>query len=306
MTTPPNQNLERFAAAIQSRREELLQTWRLEVRRLPNALPLDIPTLNDHIPGLLEELTSALLSGQFESVLDLQLEHSPRIHGVERFRAGFDIVEVVAEYNILREVLLSVAEREKLEPSSDLNRILNRVIDRGIAIAVDTFAKERAIELQQRREEHLSFVMHDLRTPLSAIHTAGLILERSIPADVKMGRVTNMLQLQRRNVDRLKALLKEATQEQYNIAASTVGELGVECREFELWPVIEDLIADLKPLWENAPVQISNLVPTDLTVFADSLLLAKVFQNLFSNAIRVTEAGEIIIGAERIENGVRC
>jgi signal transduction histidine kinase len=149
--------------------------------------------------------------------------------------------------------------------------------------------------------------MHDLRTPLSAILTAGLILEKSIPTEVKTGRVTNMLQLQRRNVDRLKALLKEATQEQYNIAASTIGELGVECREFELWPLIEDLIGDLKPLWEKVPVQILNLVPTDLTVFADALLLTKVFQNLFSNAIKYTRAGEITIGAERTsKNAVRC
>jgi signal transduction histidine kinase len=133
-----------------------------------------------------------------------------------------------------------------------------------------------------------------------------LILEKTIPAEAKTGRVTNMLQLQRRNVDRLNALLKEATQEQYNIAASTVGELGVECREFELWPLIEDLIADLKPLWEKVPVQILNVVPTDLTVFADGLSLAKVFQNLFSNAIRYTQTGQIIFGAECIDRNVRC
>src|SRR5262249_37839 len=142
---------------------------------------------------------------------------------------------------------------------------------------------------------------------LSAIHTAGLILEKSIPAEVKTDRVTNMLQLQRRNLDRLTALLKEATQEQYNIAASTVGQLGVERREFELWPLIEDLIGDLKPLGEKVPVQILNLVPTDLAVFADALLLTKVFQNLFSNAIKYTHAGQITIGAERAgDKGVRC
>jgi hypothetical protein len=34
--------------------------------------------------------------------------------------------------------------------------------------------------------------------------------------------------LQRRNFERLNALLKETTEEQYNIAASTVGQFGIE------------------------------------------------------------------------------
>ena len=64
-----------------------------------------MPTLNDHIPDVLEELTSALSVGETQSVLELQLENNPRVHGTERFRAGFDIVEVVAEYNIIQELV---------------------------------------------------------------------------------------------------------------------------------------------------------------------------------------------------------
>jgi len=72
---------------------------------LPAARDLDVPTLNDHIPDVLEELTSALSVGETQSVLELQLENNPRVHGTERFRAGFDIVEVVAEYNIIQELV---------------------------------------------------------------------------------------------------------------------------------------------------------------------------------------------------------
>src|SRR5215471_19783396 len=100
-----NSELARFAELIQRQRGPLLRRWRENVRRLPAAQGIDIPTLNDHIPPLLDELASALLTGHSDSLLDLQLENSPRLHGSQRLRCGFDIVEVVAEYNILRELL---------------------------------------------------------------------------------------------------------------------------------------------------------------------------------------------------------
>ena len=99
------------------------------------------------------------------------------------------------------------------------------MIERAVALAVDTFAKEKALDIQQRREEQLSFVIHDLRTPLSAIHAAGRILETSLSEETKTGRVGNMLEIVRRNALRLNALVTTASQEQYNLAASTAQEL---------------------------------------------------------------------------------
>src|SRR6185295_16285871 len=107
------------------------------------------------------------------------------------------IVEVVAEYNILRELLSTLAERENIDVTGEPSRIINRVIDRAIALAVDTYAKEKALEIQQRREEHLSFLIHDLKTPLSAIHAAGRILETSISDEMRTERVGNMLDIVR-------------------------------------------------------------------------------------------------------------
>jgi signal transduction histidine kinase len=245
------------------------------------------------------------MAGHTESVLDLELEDSPQIHGSQRLRAGFDIVEVVAEYNILREILHGLALREHIEMSGEICRILNRVLDSAIALAVDTYAKEKALEMQRRREEHLSFVIHDLRTPLSAMHTAGQILEKALPSEVKTERVKNMLDLLQRNSDRVNALLRVAIQEQYNIAASVIAELKVEPRKFDLWPLVESLIHDLLPLSESSPIQIVNAVPADIVAFADAVLVNQLFQNLLSNAIKYTKSGQITIGAE-FDHSVRC
>jgi two-component system, OmpR family, phosphate regulon sensor histidine kinase PhoR len=299
--------LQKFAGIIQKHRSRLLKEWRDKVRLLPAARNLDTPTLNDHIPHLFDELTLALTAGQTESVLDLELHDSPKIHGGLRMRAGFDIVEVVAEYNILRELLSALAQKEHVDITGDPNQILNRVIDRAVALAVDTFAKEKALDIQQRREEQLSFVIHDLRTPLSAIHAAGRILETSLSEETKTGRVGNMLEIVRRNALRLNALVTTASQEQYNLAASTAQELKVAHREFDLWPLVQALIWDLRALVENVPVQITNIVPENCLMNADPVLITQVFQNLLSNAIKYTAKGEITVGAEQTEvNKIRC
>jgi two-component system, OmpR family, phosphate regulon sensor histidine kinase PhoR len=302
-----NVDLKKFANIVEQQRDELLREWRERIRRLPTAQNLDTPTLNDHIPHLLDELTRAFSAGDTESVLDLQVENSPKIHGGLRLRAGFDIVEVVAEYNILRELLLVLAEKEGVDITGEPNRILNRVIDRAVALAVDTYAKEKALEIQQRREEHLSFVIHDLKTPLSAIQAAGTILDKILTQETKTGRVANMLEIVRRNALRLNALLTTASQEQYNLAASTAEEIKVAHREFDLWPLVQALMWDLRTLLENVPVEVINMVPDNCVMHADPVLITHVFQNLLSNAIKYTTHGEITVGAEQVDvNKLRC
>ena len=54
--------LEQLAALVKQERQALLSRWRQQVRHLPSARQLDVPTLNDHIPGLLDELALALQS----------------------------------------------------------------------------------------------------------------------------------------------------------------------------------------------------------------------------------------------------
>ena len=79
---------------IHKHHDELLANWQAVVSLLPGAEQLDGPTITDHIPQLLTELSENLQSDRNEANLIL----SPADHGVQRWRVGFDITEVVAEY----------------------------------------------------------------------------------------------------------------------------------------------------------------------------------------------------------------
>ena len=63
-------NLDKLAAFIRQERDAVLAEWRLEVRQLPVARALDVPTLNDHLPELLEELACELEASSDETMIE--------------------------------------------------------------------------------------------------------------------------------------------------------------------------------------------------------------------------------------------
>ena len=109
--------LDKLAALIRRERERLLSGWRQQVRELPSAQHLDTPTLNDHIPQLLDELAAALQARSDETIPEALSEGSPPVHGLQRVQDGYDIEEVVAEYNILRGCIHDLAEANGLDPA---------------------------------------------------------------------------------------------------------------------------------------------------------------------------------------------
>jgi signal transduction histidine kinase len=300
------QDLDKLAALVKQGREALLARWRQQVRQLPSARQLDIPTLNDHIPGLLDELVAALESGSRQTIPEALSQDSPQAHGLQRLKDAFDIEEVVAEYNILRGCIHDLADDHGLALQGKPFHILNRVFDHAIGLALHAYASERALEVQRRREEYLAFVAHDLRTPLSAISLAGRVLEQTLPTRGYGAESARMLKALRRGVQQIEALVSKILEENTNLETQ-IG-IKLERREFDLWPLVAALIDDLHPVSATAGTQLINKVPDDLVVFADAGLLRRVFQNLIANAIKHTPRGEVVVGAGELgaQGAIEC
>lgn len=287
--------LRALATLIRQNREPLLARWREQVRQLPSARNLTVPTLTDHIPSLLDELADALEAHSERTIAEALHVGSSPAHGQQRVQDGFDITEVVAEYNILRGCIHDLVEAHQLTLAGRGFHVLNFVLDGAIGLAVDTYATARALEVQRRREEYLAFVAHDLRTPLSAISLAVRVLEQSMAARGGDVISTQMSKTLRRNVQNLEMLINKVLEDNTQMES----EVGVklERRDFDLWPLVEALIHDLHPVAGTASVTLINDVPDDLIVYADADLLRRVFQNLLGNAITYTPRGTIRIGA---------
>lgn len=294
-----------LASLLNRERDILLTKWRQQVRELPSARHLDIPTLNDHIPRLLDELASALRVKSDQTIPESLAEGSAPFHGVQRLQDAFDIVEVVAEYNILRGCIHDLADSNGFIMQGRSFHIMNRVLDGAIGLAVEAYATQQALEVQMRREEHLSFIAHDLRTPLNAISFSTRVLELTVSETGRNPEAERIFRVLRRSVDQLSNLISKILEESVNLQTET--GIKLERREFDLWPLVEALIYDLRPVAGTGSTLLINEIPVDLVVYADASLLRRVFQNLIANAISYTPRGEIVIGASEADaNGVEC
>ncbi|MES2356422.1 MAG: HAMP domain-containing sensor histidine kinase [Pseudomonadota bacterium] len=283
---------------IRNESKVLLSQWRQIVKQLPSAKHLDVPTLNDHIADLLTELADAFESCADDPISEAHCNETPQKHGVQRFQDGFEIDEVVAEYNILRGCIHDLASANNLSIQGKAFHIMNRVLDEAISMAVQTYATQQALQMQQRRSEYLTFVTHDLRTPLNAISLATHALEIALSPKDKTPQMATMLKVLERNVVNLSKLVSKVLEENNNLQTET--GIQLHRREFDLWPLVEALIHDLHPVAGTDSTQLINNIPEDLVVFADASLLRRVFQNLIANAIKYTPRGKIEIVAKTI------
>jgi len=284
----------------------VLSRWRTQVRELPSAKHLDKPTLTDHVPMLVDELTQALFEQSTETIAEALVDGSPPIHGVQRFVDGYDIEEIVAEYNILRGCIHDLADGHGLTIQGRPFHILNRVLDGAIGAAVQAYATEKALEVQHRRQEYLAFIAHDLRTPLNAISLAARVLELTWVSRDQLEESEQMLKSLRRNVKQLDALVAKVLEESTTLAVET--GLRLERRSLDLWPLVEALIHDLRPVSGTSSTKLVNRVPVELIVDADASLLRRIFENLLANSIRYTPRGVVEIGARELvgEGGTEC
>lgn len=298
-------HLATLATLIIDQRSSLLSGWRQQVRELPSAKGLDNPTLNDHIPQLLDELADAFRKVADASIAEILLTGSPTEHGSQRLQDGFDIEEVVAEYNILRGCIHDLADAHDLSLQGKPFHIMNRVFDGAIGLAVQTYATRQAAEVQHRREDYLAFVAHDLRTPLNAIALASHGLEAVLKTQTASPEIAIMLKTLRRNTHHLDALVRTVLEE--NTHLETDAGIKLERRNMDLWPLVELLIQDLHPIAEAANTRLLNQVPDELMIYADAALLRRIFQNLITNAIQFAPGGQVLIGAKMIgDSSVEC
>jgi two-component system phosphate regulon sensor histidine kinase PhoR len=287
----------KLAALIRAGKSELLAKWRAQVRELPSAKHLDVPTLNDHIPGLLEELAEALELNDDRTIAQNLREGTPPEHGSQRVDDGFDIIEVVSEYNILRGCVHVLADEHAIRMDRKLLHVINMVMDGAIGLAVQTFSEEKAMEVQKRRQEYLAFVAHDLRNPLTAISLAASALEATFLQEKVDDDRTLMFNTLHRNTGQLEALVAKVMEENANLLSED--GLSLERRHFDLWALVGSVVQSIAPLAERAGTRMINSVPRDLIVWGDAHLLRRVFRNILTNSIAYTEKGEVRIGAKR-------
>lgn len=303
-STQEHCTVEHLAAVFRQSRNEIVDEWRLHTKDLLSALRLDHATLTDHVPNIIDEIIYDLSHRREGTAPKEDKRGSHPRHGVQRVSDGLNLGQVVAEYNLLRDAFFTVADSHDLYLVGEAARIISHRIDEGVRAAVTAFAEQQARNLRAREEEHLAFIAHDLRTPIQAI---GLLIEELKMArdDGSLADTEETFELLNRNLQRLSNQIKRVMAD-HSKGTETEAIFHPQRRTFELWPLVQALIVDCRPIAAKDGIQVLNEIPRMLTVWADAGLIGQVLQNLLGNALKHTANGRIVIRAGMEGDKVAC
>jgi hypothetical protein len=128
-----------LAQLIRDRRDEILAEWEAGVRTLASGAQTPQPALRDRVPAFLEWLATRLEDGD---ATDEERDAFSQHHATARLSRGFDLVEIVAEWSLLRDGLLQAWEAVPDGVTAADVRRMDAELDHVIALSVVEYARE--------------------------------------------------------------------------------------------------------------------------------------------------------------------
>ncbi|MDQ0273983.1 HAMP domain-containing sensor histidine kinase [Cytobacillus purgationiresistens] len=160
----------------------------------------------------------------------------------------------------------------------------------------DKFEKERALE--QEKNELITNVSHDLRTPLTSIIGYLDLLKKGHYSNQQ--QLQDYLEITYQKSNRLKILIDELFE--YTRLANQDFKLNKNV--MDIGDLLEQIIGEYLPIIENEQLLVNKLIEnSDFKVFMDVERLVRVFDNLINNAIKYSDKpSEITISLQKKEN----
>jgi PAS domain S-box-containing protein len=152
-------------------------------------------------------------------------------------------------------------------------------------------SEARAREADQRKDEFLALLSHELRNPLAPIITAAELLE--IRGDEATATERSIILRQARHALRL-------VDDLLDVSRVARGKITLDKVPHDISRVIANAVEATAALFEDKHHRLTVEVEPNLVVDADEMRLTQVVSNLLTNAARYTPSnGEITISATR-------
>lgn len=160
---------------------------------------------------------------------------------------------------------------------------------------IENVKKEKEIEIQKKNDV-VTYLAHDLKTPLTGIIGYLNILEDSkVPQEVQTDYLKKILD---------KAYhLEELTNQFFDITRFNLQEIPLNKTEIDGGFFLEQITEELYPLLSPKKLKIESDIKQNFKIYADGNLLARVLDNLLKNAISYSnESSDIKILAKEEQN----
>ncbi|HJT62385.1 MAG TPA: response regulator [Burkholderiales bacterium] len=157
-------------------------------------------------------------------------------------------------------------------------------------------AEERLQDSNQRKDEFLAMLSHELRNPLAPIRNAVEVIRRLAPPDPKLTMARDV-------VDRQVSLLARLVEELLDVSRISQGKISLKKEPIELSRIISHSVETARPLIDaRAQTLTVSAPPAPVWLSADFARLSQVVANLLNNAAKYTaEGGRIELVADAAE-----
>jgi signal transduction histidine kinase len=295
-----------LAAAIRARSSRIVARWAALVRQsIPQADELTFAQLRDDLPLVLEQQARALEAAREEPTRKL-MEITPK-HGETRFHQNFRIDELLADYQLLRPVVIEELSEELARPLSAEEAVaLHAVLDLAMRQGAVAFVDHQTRQLKAATEaqsKYLSFLSHDLRGGLNGVFLMIEVLRRELAKDPKYSESVEDLEMMRRSIfETVGTMDRFLHAERFR-----KGKVQVKPSRIDLGHLMAEVATQYSYQARDKKVDLRVDREQSCLAISDRELLSMILQNLISNAVKYTPRGTVRVSARPpANNGDGC
>jgi signal transduction histidine kinase len=285
-----------LAAGLRACVPGVVEQWSAVVRHtLPTADELTFTQIRDDLPVVLEQIARALESerrGPTEDLIDLSPEH-----GATRFHQSYKLDELIVEYHLLRGIATQQLAAQLGRPlSTDEQVVLNAAIDLVVRRSAVAFVEHQTQQLKRATEaqsKYLSFLSHDLRGELNGVFLMIEVLRRELSKEERFAESLEDLDLMRRSIHQTISTMDRFL----HAERFRKGKVLVRPTEVNLAAVLGEIGAQFAYQAKDKGLDLKVEAAEPCRAVTDKELVMMILQNLASNAVKYTPAGQVRIAA---------
>jgi len=242
-----------------------------------------------HLLRMSEAVVHLAKGGVDIALLDLGL---PDAHGLEILRRAHAVapdIPVIVLTGLDDEDLAAQAMKEGAQDYLIKGQIENRALPRALRHAIER--QRMRVDTEQIRkqqlqlkDEFLSHVSHELRSPLTAIYQFVSILADGLAGELSPEQ-SEYLRITLRNVRQLESMIADLLE----VTRVQAGKLNIEPQGASIRDAIRDTVSMFEGSAAAKGIRLSAKIPADLPLaYVDPSRVRQVLINLVSNAIKFT------------------
>jgi len=174
-----------------------------------------------------------------------------------------------------------------------VTQLLVGIIAAGLSQISETEAlamKGKLLEAVQLKQEFVSMVSHELKSPIAALLGALPLAEDAL-ASGETATGQRLLAIAMRNAERMKRLVDDLM----DVHAMDEGHLTLDLKSVELSEIVSTVLADLEPTARSKQLRFAVTQPQEpIRLNTDPNRLSQAIVNIVANAIRFSPIGGII------------